>query len=327
MSEQFTYKNNSGPISASIDVTGMCNFRCMHCYNNSGKPIDGEMTDNEVLEVVKQIVELKPMSICLCGGEPLMRKNILEIISTISNADCVVNMVSNGSLITKEKIRQIKEAGLHTLQISLDGINSMQHDTFRGFAGSFDLAVNAIKLAKQEELTVVTSFVPNKLNINSVEEYLKLCQELGVTSARFMPLIPMGRGSVIDFLLLSANEYYKLQVILEKAKRKYMFNGMLVEWGDPLDHYSRMTVNANSGVKTVALEVKANGNLAISTYVPIVVGNVRKNSIKKYWDNGYKDIWSRKEIVDFVNQIQNIYDINNLEPKPYSGEYYYVNII
>lgn len=327
MEQNFVYKNEKGPIFASIDVTGACNYNCLHCYNNSGQSLIDEMSDEELLRVADQIAELQPISICLCGGEPLMRKNIEDVVRIISNKNCAVNMVSNGSLLTKNKAYKLKKAGLHTLQISLDGVNSNQHDTFRGFPGAFDLATEAIKIGKEMGLTMVTSFIPNKLNVNSINDYLDYCCALGVTSARFMPLIPMGRGSNIDFLLLSSDEYYKLQVTLEKVKPYYIKKNMLIEWGDPIDHFSRMTINAKSDVKTVSLEVKANGNLTISTYIPIVVGNIRKHSIKEYWDAGYKDIWAKDKVVDFVSKIQNIYDINSLTPKPYSGEYYYLNIL
>ena len=323
----FLYKSEKGPLFASIDVTTACNFHCLHCYNNSGKKTNDEMTDTELLRVASEITELRPASICLCGGEPLLRKNICEIIKTISQANCTVNMVSNGSLLTKEKAKELKRAGLNTLQISLDGVNPSQHDTFRGFLGAFQLTVKAIQIAVQANLTVVTSFVPCKLNLDCIEEYLELCYNLGVSSARFMPLIPMGRGSKISNLLLDSDEYYELQITLEKAKCDYANKHMSIEWGDPIEHYTRMIVNAMNNIKTVSLEIKANGNLTISTYIPIVVGNIREHSILDYWDAGYKDIWAKNDIVNYVKNIQNIYDIGKLKPKPYSGEFLYYNIL
>ncbi|HAP8311614.1 TPA: radical SAM protein [Enterococcus faecium] len=66
-----------GPSQISIDVTYKCNFRCKHCYNASGGDncfMDNELTDDELLELTKDICNLKPYNICFCGGETLLRK-------------------------------------------------------------------------------------------------------------------------------------------------------------------------------------------------------------------------------------------------------------
>lgn len=323
----FRYKSDAGPIIVCVDVTDQCNYRCLHCYNNSGKASNDLLSDGEILDVIKQIIEFKPTVICLCGGEPTLRKNYLQLIEECSKNGVTVNMVSNGSLLDRESLYDIKRAGLNTLQISLDGVNNTQHDTFRGYYGAFEKAVNAIQSGIKSGLRVITSFVPNKMNVRTIGKYLEICYELGISEVRIMPLIPMGRGSKIDFLLLTSDEYFVLQQEIMKGKDYYLKKGMYIEWGDPLDHYYRFPYNAKLGIRAPQLEVKSNGNLTISTYIPIVVGNVRKHSIKEYWEKGYKDIWKNKKVVDFVEKIETIYDINNLEPRPYSGEYYNIEII
>lgn len=320
------FKNEEGPIFFSIDVTGKCNFRCLHCYNDSGNQLDGELTDEEVLDVVRQAAELKPVSLCLCGGEPMLRKNILELIKAGTKNGTTVNMVSNGYLCSRELLEKMKDAGLDTLQISLDGINEMQHDTFRGFFGAFDKAIQTMKDGINVGLNVITSFTPNKMNVRTLDDYFALCNDIGISQVRIMPLIPMGRGSKIDNLLLNSDEYFLLQQKILKANIFYRDKKMTIEWGDPLDHYLRMTYNAKAGIRTANFEVKANGNLTVSTYIPIVVGNCREHSLREYWDIGYKSVWKREEVIEYVSKIITIYDINQLEPKPYSGEIYYIDI-
>lgn len=325
--EKKWYIDSSGPKFFSLDVTGACNFKCLHCYNDSGKKLEDELTDEEIIDVARQIAEFQPESVCLCGGETMLRSNLLDIIRILSEKVPAVNMVSNGSLFNEEKLIAIKEAGLSTLQISLDGLNSMQHDTFRGVVGAFDKAVESIKIAKKVGLGLYISFVPNKLNHETLIEYLDFCYRLGVDSVRIMPLIPMGRGSRIDSLLLSTEEYCTLQLKILNYKEKLKGTSQMLEWGDPLDHYMRLPNNTINGYKSLTYEVKANGNITVSTYLPLVVGNVRKHSLREYWENGYADIWENPQVLDYIGRIKNIYDINNMEPKPYTGEYYYVNIM
>lgn len=68
----------SGPIMISIDVTYRCNFRCKHCFNGSGTPLLGdELKDAELLSIARSVGVLQPNVVCFCGGEPLLRWEIL----------------------------------------------------------------------------------------------------------------------------------------------------------------------------------------------------------------------------------------------------------
>lgn len=320
------YIDESGPKMFSFDLTSACNFKCLHCYNDSGVKPSDELSNEEVIEVSRQIAEFKPESVCLCGGEATMRSNIIDVIKLLSPNVGVVNMVSNGYLFTKEKLIEFKEAGLNALQISLDGKDNMQNDTFRGVVGAFDKAVETIKLAVEVGLDVLISFIPNKLNFNTFDDYLDFAFSLGVGSVRVMPLIPMGRGSKINSLLLNSEEYCILQLKINNYKEKLKGTNQQLEWGDPLDHYTRLPNNEKYGYKSMTYEIKSNGDLTVSTYLPIVVGNVREKSLREHWENGYKDIWSNKKVLDYISKIENIYDINQLDPKPYSGSCYYINL-
>ena len=98
----YEYKNLKGPLFLSVDVTNRCNFHCKHCFNNSGdnathNNFADEMTDAELIALASQILEVKPYSVCICGGEPLLRFNILgEFISILTSQNIQVSMVSNG---------------------------------------------------------------------------------------------------------------------------------------------------------------------------------------------------------------------------------------
>ena len=68
----------SGPIMISIDVTYRCNFRCKHCFNGSGTPLLGdELKDAKLLSIARSVGVLQPNVVCFCGGEPLLRWEIL----------------------------------------------------------------------------------------------------------------------------------------------------------------------------------------------------------------------------------------------------------
>lgn len=311
----------TGPIMISLDLTQKCNLKCVHCFNNSGISTNEELSDDEILDVAHQIAELHPHNVCLCGGETLCRKNIFDIIDVLKDNVSKISMVSNGYLMNFDTARRLVDAGVSHIQISLDGKDCYQHDTFRGVKGSFDKAISAIKNAKKCGVNrLATSLVPNKLNHKTIDEYIDLCYELGVTDVRMMPFLPSGRGKTIGRnLLLNSVEYYYFLEKVNRKKHKYV-ERMNIEWGDPLDHMRRMPHNANCGFKSYCMEIKSNGDITVTTYLPIVVGNCKKHTLKSYWDSGYDLIWSNKSIVKYIEQIQCIYDLEEFKPAPYSGE-------
>ena len=67
------------PHSVALDITNKCNLRCLHCFNNSGENdvVANELSDNEVLELVDSICQMHPFSFCFCGGETLLRKDLV----------------------------------------------------------------------------------------------------------------------------------------------------------------------------------------------------------------------------------------------------------
>lgn len=326
-SDRILINNLEGPMAFAFDITSACNYKCLHCYNDSGKKLEDELNKEELLDVARQIAEFKCTSVCLCGGEPLISPYFFDVVDILAENCGVLNFVSNGCLIRENVVKKIKRKGINVVQISLDGINEMQHDTFRGYPGAFKKAIEALKLLNKYGIETAVSTIPNKLNYKSISKLVNICVELGVSNIRSMPLIPEGRGGRIQELLLTPEEYQEYVSQLMILKEECIRKNVIVEWGDPLDHFWRMPKLGKKGVRTHTAEVKSNGDLAVSTYIPIVVGNIREHSLKEYWDCGYDKIWTHPMVMDYINKIENIYDINNLTPKPYAGEKYYIPLI
>lgn len=68
----------SGPLHIAIDITNKCNAKCLHCFNRSGNGLlRNEISDREMLEIFKEIAVIKPFSTCFCGGEPMMKYDLV----------------------------------------------------------------------------------------------------------------------------------------------------------------------------------------------------------------------------------------------------------
>lgn len=318
----------TSPASVAFDITSKCNYRCRHCYNNSGDNIFEDMTDAQLLDVARQIAEVQPMGVCLCGGEPLIRGDVVfEIIKIISASCGGVNIVSNGWLVTPEICRKLKESGTGVIQISLDGDTAFTHEITRMMPGAYEKALNAIRVATECGLQAIASFCPNKLNYKYFPDTAELVKSLGGTELRSMPLILMGRGCSMKELQLSPDEYLEFQQIVKNTEKYYENDSFHIEWGDPIDHLYRMPNNSEIGFNSFSMEIRADGKLLVSSYLPIVVGDLKRHSIKEYWEAGYKKIWSNPEVKKYIDGIYSTEQYSNFEPKAYCGKDIEIDLI
>ena len=204
---------NNVPITVNISVTDRCNFSCSHC--NIPKRGLKELTTEEILTVVDALDKAGTMKISLCGGEPLLRKDIGQIIDYIKSKAMMVNIVSNGALI-KQKIDEIKN--LDFILLSYDGSPQAQKNV-RG-EKAHDLAVEAIDAAKSRDVKVITATVLTKDNITEVDSILELAKQKGFT-AQFHPVYAYSlSGGAVKDLLPDKKDMLKTAEKLKEIKAK-----------------------------------------------------------------------------------------------------------
>lgn len=305
--------NLTRPYMVSWDVTNKCNMRCQHCFNNSGDSsfhnfID-ELSEEEMIRTAYQISNLKPVQCCLCGGEPLLNESIYKIISILSQNNIMVNMVSNGLLLTEEVAIKLKRSGISRIQISVDGLG-YQHDIFRNMPGAFEKAIKALQVLIDNDIDYMISFCPNKINYKTFPLYVSYLNALNCKSIRMMPLLPLGRGRLnFDHLLLDSNETFIFIQMIHEMRKKY--SNIEIEWGDPLEHLHLVLHNKRK--HPFVMCIASNGDLSITPYIPIVVGNVKYKTLEEYWNGGYNKIWGNKEVLSIIKNVKTIIDLSHFK--------------
>ena len=267
--------------SASVDITYRCNLRCRHCFDFGGECARQELNDEEILDIFYQLAEESLSSICICGGEPLLRYGLVKkAISLIKETDqnTLVSMVSNGLLWTEDTASELKECGLDLIQFSLDGITDEAYDYVRMSYGQLPRVVKAIKAAVDSGLKVAVASLPHRKNIEEYPEIINFCEALGVSDFRAQPLMPLGRGELnYDELCLTPEQ--------NDALAKYMssrnaISSMQITWGDPVDH---LFMYQEAG-RIPQICINAFGEISVSPYIPITIWNMRKRSLQEYVD-------------------------------------------
>ena len=150
-----------------FELTMRCNERCLHCGSRCGDVQSEELPVQvyfDFLDKIKRDFPKLPM-LCITGGEPLLRKEIFEIMSYASSLGFKWGMTSNGTLITKEVAKKLKDAGMNTISISIDGLPET-HDAFRRTKGGFEKAVEGVKNLLEHDFNAVqVTTVVTKKNI------------------------------------------------------------------------------------------------------------------------------------------------------------------
>lgn len=201
------------------NITSRCNLKCVHCYNDSGQHTDcQEVTSDKARQVLTDIADFGVPSVLFSGGEPLLRKDLFELISFARDKGLGAVISTNGTLITSEKARQIKECGSSYVGISLDGIGAV-NDKFRGVEGAFDRAVAGIRNCMDAGVRVGLRLTLTKRNVQDIEQLFEFLETEGIERACFYHLVPSGRGDSIFNEDLAAGQSIKaMDTILAKTK-------------------------------------------------------------------------------------------------------------
>src|SRR5665647_804335 len=205
------------------NLTDRCNLSCTHCYSMSGprRTTEGELTTAEALGLIDDLAEMHIPLILFTGGEPLIREDIWELAQHTEKKGIKVALSTNGTLITTEVARRIKESGIEYAGISLDGATALTHDRFRNSPGAFEKTISAFAACKETGLRCGVRVTLTKENCQELEALVDLALALGASRFCLYWLVPTGRG--IDSytrLQLDRDEVIDaLSLLYRKAKK------------------------------------------------------------------------------------------------------------
>jgi Fe-coproporphyrin III synthase len=231
-SDTLRYSRHSGQLPShllqfSIDkkpvvvwnMTQRCNLKCVHCYARSEDiSYDNELTHDQALAMMDDLADFGVPVLLFSGGEPLVHPNLVEYAQYAVSKGMRAVISTNGTLITKEKAKVLKEIGLSYVGISLDGLEQT-HDRFRGVKGSFKRAMAAIENCQAAGIKVGLRFTINKRNVQDIPGIFDLLEEKNIPRACFYHLVYSGRGSDIAKEDLSHEETRQvLDLIMARTK-------------------------------------------------------------------------------------------------------------
>jgi radical SAM protein with 4Fe4S-binding SPASM domain len=198
----------AGPFEVVWNFTYQCNLRCKHCYEDAGGKKRAELSTEEakqVLDILSKLSGIGLPALSLSGGEPLAREDFFELVAYAKNRVSYVSIASNGTLITPEIAKRIREEKVDYVEISIDGASSQIHDDFRGVSGAFKRAMAGVENCVAEGIDTCIATVLHRNNLAELDKLVALAKKLDVRLMHFN-YIPTGRAKAYVELDLTPDE-------------------------------------------------------------------------------------------------------------------------
>ncbi len=292
------------PYVVSWNLTYRCNLACEHCYLDAGgTPLVGtenfadrsELGTEECFRVIDEIAAFAPECLTiLTGGEPLLRRDILEIVRRAAERGLWVVVGTNGVRITENLARRLAEAGARGLSLSLDALDPDRHDRFRKVRGAWRNTVEGAEILNRTGLPFIVQTTAGSHNLGELDAIADFAHDrLAAKVWNLYFLVPTGRGQFVSDI--TPAQYDEVLASLYRIQRKYD-RRMLVN-AKCAPHYIK-TVLENDGyaqIRTYSggaggcpagthyMGIRPNGDVTPCPYLPVFAGTLRSSTLADLW--------------------------------------------
>jgi len=328
--------NTSGfarPYVVSWNLTYRCNLACEHCYLDAGSSPQvrtenfadrSELGTEECFRVIDEIATFAPECLTiLTGGEPLLRRDILEIVQRAAERELWVVVGTNGVRITENVAGRLAEAGARGLSLSLDALDPDRHDGFRKVRGAWQNTVEGAQILNRTGLPFIVQTTAGSHNVGELDAIADFAHErLAAKVWNLYLLVPTGRGQFVSDM--TPAQYDEVLASLYRIQKKY--KSRMVVNAKCAPHYIK-TVLENASVETDPsstdaespglspiriysggaggcpagthyMGIRPNGDVTPCPYLPVFAGNLRGSSLADLWTSSevFTDIRRRSSL-------------------------------
>jgi len=320
------------PYVISWNLTYRCNLACEHCYLDAGgTPLPPQRAENarrgprlvgtenfadrselgteECFKVIEEIAAFAPECLTiLTGGEPLLRRDILEIVQRAAERGLWVVVGTNGVRITENVARRLAEAGARGLSLSLDALDPDRHDRFRGVRGAWRNTVEGAEILNRTGLPFIVQTTAGAHNLGELEAIADFAHDrLAAKVWNLYFLVPTGRGQFVSDM--TAAQYDEVLASLYRIQQKYT-RRMLVNAKCAPHYVKTMLENGLPPARTYSggaggcpagthyMGIRPNGDVTPCPYLPVFAGNLRRSPLADLWTSSelFTDIRRRASL-------------------------------
>jgi len=300
---------NYKPLTCVWEVTMGCNMNCGHCGSSCNKPLPDELNTEEAFKFVDMCKNIGLEWITLSGGEPLIRKDLFLIIKKFSENNILANIITNGWLLTEETAKNLKNSGVSTVAISLDGTENI-HDKIRK-PGSFKRILTAFENLKKHDIYIGSVTTVTNKNIDILEEIKEILIKSGVDLWQLQIGIPMGNFlNHTDWLIPPEKIKYLInftydnilnekRIDLHAADCIGYCSEKELETFNKINNPYRFSLwhGCNAGIRSFGM--LHNGDILGCTSIrdkSFIEGNIKEKTLREIWESPDTFLWRRNLI-------------------------------
>jgi radical SAM protein len=299
---------NLSPFTIAWELTRACAFACRHCRAEAQpRRNPDELSTEEAFRLIDDIKEFGDPILVVTGGDPMMRRDLFDILEYASGKGLRTSLTpTTTKLVTVDRLRRVRDAGVRRVAVSIDGPTSEPHDAFRGFKGSFDMAVKIARAVGEAGLSLQVNTTVSRFNADHLDDFIPLISDLNAVQWSLFFLVPTGRALAGDMISpeqhervfnwlyeLSRNAPFDIKSTAAPAYRRVALQKARANGAGPVtvagagyryqDGLNRPTLGVNDG-KGFCF-VSHVGDVCPSGFLPLTAGNVREQSIIDIYRN------------------------------------------
>ncbi len=283
------------------EATLRCNISCKHCGSDCfADHTTPDMPYQDFLRAIDEIGDIispEKTTIAIIGGEPLLRKDLEDLGHELKKRGLYFGIVTNGMLLSRQRLCSLMNAGLRSISISLDGLQD-SHNWLRNSEKSFSKTTDAITyVAEQPDLVFDVITCVHKRNLKELPQVKDFLIQRNVPAWRMFSIFPRGRAAFDEELMLDTKELRSLfDFIVQTKKEKridanYGCEGFAGDYELKIRDYPFFCI---SGVHVAS--VLADGSISgcPSTRDDFIQGNIYHDNFRDCWENRYVEYRERK---------------------------------
>lgn len=273
-----------GPLAVHLEIVGACNLSCGHCFAAPLPRHRDPLTLDELRDLFGQLAAVGAFRLGLTGGEPLLRRDLLDILDAATDAGLHPCLTTNGLLLTESMARALAERPLIWLNVSLDGATAETNDALRG-AGTFDAVLRRLQVLR-EHARFTLAFTLTRHNLHEIERCVELADAVGAHTAVFRPLYPTGAALERPDLMPDFVDYTEALRRIAHADVRPL---------DPFSPQARAVTagkvhdNDGCGAANTVCSISVQGQVNPCSFLgpDFEAGSVRERPFRELWDAGW----------------------------------------
>jgi pyrroloquinoline quinone biosynthesis protein E len=293
------------PYTLVAELSYQCPLHCPYCSNPvdiGGERYRAELETEHWTRVFREARALGVLQLALTGGEPMLRRDLDELVAAGREAGLYSTLVTAGTLLTRERAAALKDAGLDHVQVSIQSPHPEENDWIAGNR-SFDKKIAAARAARELGFPLTINCVLHRQNLDRIEEVLLLAEELGAQRVELANTQYYGWAVPNQQALMPTREQLERGEEAVRRFRERVGPRITVLWVLP-DYYEDLPKPCMGGWGSSAIVIAPNGEAlpcqAATTIPGLEFANVREHSLEWIWDES--DAFTRFRGTDWMQE-------------------------